>query len=251
MWHFVSVFVLPLISFMSGLASLFIDAKTEPKKKWILIGLMLLSAAGSVAGNLSDDRAQQNSEKVRLNDSESIENLTEKVQGVSGKEDTILSSLQSFGFSAGTTSVITQAISADAARTAIKPLVLSSGSSGNVTVTYFPKNVDGPLVIDALKQGGFKVVEGRGNADNAAFATNAIWVGESVSLDQAKFVALTLLRAGVGIVAVRGFKTKSAAEKEAKKNLIEVGTDQALKGSALTVDQINGLTEAQLQGSGS
>jgi hypothetical protein len=96
------------------------------------------------------------------------------------------------------------------------------------------------VVINALKEGGFKIESRVGNPANANLATNAIWVGDSVSLEQAKFVTLTLVRAGVGIVSLRrGFKIND----QAKKALIEVGTDRSLVGAPpLTVEQINALT---------
>jgi hypothetical protein len=237
MWHIVTVFILPLISFASGLASLFIDPKTDANKKWILIVLMLLSAVGSASGNLKDDRAQQKSAATIQNDSESIARLTTLTEGIKGDTQALL---LRFGWSFASSSTVTQSISADAARSSIKPLVASSGASSSITIKYYPKDVDSYVVKNALKEGGFKqVILGTGNAANANAATNAIWVGDSVSLDQAKFVALTLVRAGVGIVLIRGFRDNT----KTKADLIEIGTDQSLKGAPLTVEQITGLTQ--------
>ena len=238
MWHVATVLALPLLSLLAGLASLYIDPQREPGKKWILVGLLLLGTAGSFVGGLSDDQEkQENSASIRRQ-IEDIHTLTEMTKGVSVKQDAILSAMKKNGFSPVLVDAVSQSLSADSARSAILPAVLHSGSSGKVTVIYYPKNVDGPVVINALKQGGFQVVSGNGNPKNAALATNAIWVGDKVSLEQAKFVALTLVRAGVGIVAVRTFKASTPA----KDYRIEVGTDGTLHGPPLTVDQINSMT---------
>lgn len=237
MWHVATVLALPLLSLLAGLASLYIDPQREPGKKWILVALLLLGTAGSFVGGLSDDQEkQENSASIRKQ-IDSIAILTQMTKGVSTGVGDILKELRKSG---NTTLVdaVSQSLSADSARSAILPAVLHSGASGKVTVTYYPKNVDGPVVINALKQGDLQVVSGNGNPKNAALATNAIWVGDKVSLEQAKFVALTLVRAGVGIVAVRTFKNSTPA----KDYRIEVGTDGTLHGAPLTVDQIDAMT---------
>src|SRR5579863_854619 len=105
----------------------------------------------------------------------------------------ILEAMSGSGLPQTTISLMEQSCSADVARAAILPS-LKTESTGHVTVTYYPKNVDGPLVINALKEGGFQFEKGK---EKNQLATNAIWVGNSVTLDQTKFVALTLVRAGV------------------------------------------------------
>jgi len=62
-------------------------------------------------------------------------------------------------------------------------------------VIYFPKDVDGPVVIEAIKGAGFDVEFRRAFVSDTP--TNMIWVGETVSLTDTKFVALTPVGAGV------------------------------------------------------
>ena len=251
MWHAASVFALPFVSLLAGLASLYIDPEREPGKKWILVALLLLSSIGSFTGSLSDDREKESNRETMLNQSESVRSLLAK-QDAMAKTQTAMSSTQNdmaqnvsvllshFGLDPATHNTLNRILSADTARATVLPAVLSSGASRGITITYYPKNVDGPVVIDALKQGGFRVESGTGNAHNAALATNAIWVGDSVTVEQARFVALTLIRAGINIAAIRRFRSGSGP----KASRIEVGTDAALANAPpLTVNQINALTD--------
>jgi hypothetical protein len=234
MVHVLSVFVLPLISLLAGIASLYIDPHANPRKKWLLVSLMALSAAGSVEGSYTDDRAKSDSEHK-------MAQLIDTAQSLSKKTDTILLRLPDLGLSQATAGIIRQSISADTARAAILPSVLKGEASSNVTVAYYPKGVDGPVVINALKEGGFRVETRQGNPANASLPTNAIWVGDSVTIEQAKFVSLTLVRAGVGIVSIRrGFRVNP----ESKNYLVEVGTDHSLIGSQpMTAEEISALTQ--------
>src|SRR5450755_1212585 len=49
---------LPLIALVSGIASLFIDPKSQPKRAWILVGLLIASVAGTTAAGVQDDDDQ-------------------------------------------------------------------------------------------------------------------------------------------------------------------------------------------------
>ena len=57
--------------------------------------------------------------------------------------------------------------------------------------------MDAWLVTDALRDGGFKVEQQTQGERNSTLATNAVWVRNDMPLDKAKFVTLTLIRAGV------------------------------------------------------
>lgn len=239
MFHILSLFVLPIISLLAGIASLYIDPKTQPKKKWILVALMMLSAAGAVIGSYSDGQAKIAADIQQQQLSETVLNLSKTADSTNSMTCVLVANLAKQGLAQDTVNLIQRSCSANVARAALLPAV-RSGPARNITVTYYPKNVDGPVVINALKEGGFQVETRTGNPLNAAFPTNAIWVGDSVTVDQAKFVALTLVRAGVGIVSIRrGFQINP----QAKKSLIEIGVDQSLlKSPPMTVDEINLLT---------
>lgn len=238
MFHILSVFVLPLISLLAGVASIYIDPKTQPQKKWILVALMLLSAAGAVVGGYNDDQTKSVEDKKQEELLDTVHNLSKTTNSTESMTCVLVENLSKTGLPPAMASLIQQSCSAEAARAAILPTVKSE-ATGNVTVAYYPKNVDGPVVINALKEGGFKVETRAGNPANGSLPTNAIWIGDSVTVEQAKFVALTLVRAGVAIESIRrGFRESSAANK----SLIEIGVDQSLLTlRPMTVDQINAL----------
>jgi len=231
MWHSAAI-VLPVLSLLAGFASLYINPDKEPKKKWILVLILLLTTIASSADSVSGEKEKVESSKVIQNQSDSIKTLLSKT-------DTILERLKASGNTVVATQV-ERSLSADSARGQVLSQVQGQGNDGKTTIAYYPKDVDGPAVIKALREGGFQVETRTSNPGNSARATNAIWVGDSVSVEQAKFVALTLVRAGVNIVAIRrGFDNNPGA----KKYLIEVGTDAALDGKTpLTVEQISALT---------
>ncbi len=103
-----------------------------------------------------------------------------------------------------------------------------------VTVQYFPKDVDENKVESALMELGFTLDKRR--APLPGVPTNAIWYGTPVSVDDAKLVALTLVRAGVQIKAIRPFADYSP-RRDAP--LIQVGGDVALiNAPPLSVDGI-------------
>jgi len=82
------------------------------------------------------------------------------------------------------------------------------------------------------------VATGMGKEANKDLPTNVIRVGDSVSLDDAKFVALTLLRAGLDLKSIRRFQEGGGT----KANLIEVGTDHSLLNSpSLSVSDVQNL----------
>jgi hypothetical protein len=92
-----------------------------------------------------------------------------------------------------------------------------------VTVQYFPKNVDENKVESALTELGFTLDKKR--APVPGIPTNSIWYGTPVSIEDVKLVALTLIRAGVQIRAIRPFADYSPRRNAA---LIQVGADVAV-----------------------
>jgi hypothetical protein len=103
-----------------------------------------------------------------------------------------------------------------------------------VTVQYFPKDVDGNKVESALLELGFTFDKKR--APVSSIPTNSIWYGTPVSIEDVKLVALTLIRAGVQITAIRPFADNSPRKTAA---LIQVGADVAVANKApLSVEGI-------------
>lgn len=107
-----------------------------------------------------------------------------------------------------------------------------------VTVQYFPKDVDGEKVESALLELGFTLDKKR--APVPGIPTNSIWYGTRVSIEDVKLVALTLIRAGVQIKAIRPFADYSPRKNAA---LIQVGADVAVINNApLSVEGIRNAT---------
>src|SRR5579864_9566869 len=95
--------LLPLLSFVSGVASLQIDPKEQPKKKWILVAILVLSLMGSVIASWNDNsdkkREQLAAADQKSKDDEKITTLIDTSNKLSGKADTILLTLEQWGFS--------------------------------------------------------------------------------------------------------------------------------------------------------
>jgi hypothetical protein len=242
MWHLGKLLVLPLIAMIAGLTSLYIDPKQNPWGKKILLAVLLIGAAGSVAIAVSDDHDQQKEDQKASDNARDMRNIalnqSQALNTIRGTTEDILAKLSSFGWTGATLAEVTKSVSADNARKSLLPQLQNDKTHGQVTITYFPKQVDGAVVFNALREGGFNVTKGAGNDVNKDLPTNAIWVGDHVSPNDTKFVALTVVRAGVGIKSIRRFKDGSGA----KANLIEVGTDHnILNNPPLTVEEIQNL----------
>lgn len=214
--------LLPLISFVSGIASLQIDPKEQPRKKWFLVVILVVSMVATVAASWKDN-SDKNSERQEAKDQH------DKDEGViialSGKADVIIGTLQTWGFSPQDIQRVRQSQAADQSRSAILTATKAGNNSSQTTVVYFPKDVDGRLVSDALRDGGFKVEQQTQGERNPTLATNAVWVGNDVPLDKAKFVTLTLIRAGVQIKSLARLKNGNGS----RANMIEVGSDIAFR----------------------
>jgi hypothetical protein len=239
--------LLPLVSFFSGFASLEIDPKAQPKKRWILVVLLAVALLGSVGSSLQENwdkqRDQQSATAQKASDQKRIDLLMASVHDLSGKSDSILGALRSWGVQPETVERIQQSREADQARSQLLIETKAGNAQQQTSVLYFPKDVDGPKVVAALEQGGFSVVQ-QSRGERNQIATNSVWVGDAVADDpakfvRAKFVALTLIRAGVEIKAVKRLRDGTGN----RANLIEVGADPGIRNlRPLTVADIDKLT---------
>ncbi len=225
---------LPAISFLSGIASIQIDPKS--KKKWVLILVMAVSAAGSIVLSAEDDKSKANQDKII----QGLNDLAGKINATTESTQTtvvnIAARMDKLGFPADVVARVERGFQADAAREALLPEIESANRSNASVpmVKYYPKDVDGPKVVGALKEGGFKVTQAPGKSQNANIPTNSVWSANPVSLEQAKFVALTLVRAGVGIRYIGRIEGESKSE-----NVIEVGSSGKHQNAhVLSVEEI-------------
>ena len=218
--------VLPLISFLSGIISLYIDPKTDKAKSWIVIAVLVISAGATSLSGEMDDRDKEKaaeeakSQIVKLTDIS--QNLARDVGDVKAGVSRVVASLTVWGAS-DTVVRIQQAVLANQEREKVLPVEASANAQKQAPlIEYFPKNVDGETVTKALKEGGFGFT--RIGAKND-LATNAVWVGDSVTVKDIQFVALTLIRAGVQLRAIRRFRENGATSKA---HLVEIGSDPAI-----------------------
>jgi cell division protein FtsB len=133
--------------------------------------------------------------------------------------------------------LVQQSFEADAAR---KEGASPSDTSrrSEITIQFFPKDVDKDKVTAALHELGFKLDQRSAKVPDVA--TNAIWFGTDVNPEDAKLVAYTLMRAGIQIKSFERFNDSSGGYNGVPKtSLIQVGANRALVNDrSLTVDEI-------------
>lgn len=242
--------ILPSIALISGLFSLYIDPQKDKAKAWMIVSIMLISAvATGVSGTLDDrksDAAATDSKlqiasltEISLNQSRKLGDVQNDVGTV---KTGILVLLKERGLSIAegiTAEKIQRSDQAEAARAPLvtQQLAANKARTQPPVVQYFAKDFDGDVVRQALKAGGFQFIPG--NPKNT-LPTNAVWVGDKVTLDNIKFVALTLVRAGVQLRSIREFRESGGR----KANLIEIGADPAfVDAPVLSVEQIQSMTQ--------
>jgi hypothetical protein len=217
-------FILPLFALVGGILSLWVDFN-DKRKRWLVILGLVLTAGTTIAFNASETRAKQ--EELRQANQEKADtrqvllNITNNVQSVADK----IGVLTSMGFTRDKAA----AASGQQIATAVQANDfyseslggLSGSPSRDIQVEYFQKNVDGNRVKEAITQSGMQVTLKNPVND---LDTNCVWIGDRITADEAKFVAFSLTRAGVGLAAVRRFQNGSGA----KARLIEIGADPEL-----------------------
>lgn len=218
--------LLPLISLVSGLLSLFIDPKTDRAKAWMVVAVL---AASSIATGVYGYQDQQAQAQAALDAQQQRKEL-----------DYLVSVAQSQGTLArneGDSEPPSVVPSPAAPHAVEKPNAVVPPPGQKPIIQYFAKSTDSDAVTKALQSGGFEFVRVPGQR---AEATNCIWVGSAVSLGNVKAVATALVRAGVPLRAIRQFRESSGP----KANLIEIGADRTLENApALTEDQIQSMSQ--------
>jgi hypothetical protein len=142
--------------------------------------------------------------------------------------------------SASANGLLEKSISAD---DAIKSIVSNYKPSSNVSIAYYAKTVDEKEVAIELETLGYHFAPKQATVNMGQKATNAIWFGVDVPIDDLKIVALALLRAGVPIKGIRSFKS-NARSSNYKRNIIEVGASVDLEAlPILTVDQVKNASQ--------
>ena len=114
----------------------------------------------------------------------------------------------------------------------LKPIVVR-----DITVAYYPKSADGFRVEDTLETLGYPYKEFKA-VNNVA--TNAVWFGDAVPIDDVKRVAAGLIKVGVKLKAIRRFRMGAGP----KAKCIEVGASPSVQSRpTLQPDTISSATD--------
>jgi hypothetical protein len=114
--------------------------------------------------------------------------------------------------------------------TAFEPLSLRRAS-----IMYYTRDRDNSKVVDELEKLGFNFT--LQPSQRSSYSSNCVWYGARVPPDDVKVVALALLRAGVGLQAIKPFE--SSPDKDW---IIEIGNRQMNYDDVLGVDDVQRLS---------
>ncbi len=235
--------LLPFFTMVMGVLNLFIDPKNAKQRKWVyvIISLMVASFVFQVVLDARNAKAS----------AESHDRLLEEVLVIQREAqltpqrvvDLIRWGVPPEKLLELPLARIEEVEAAGSALRSVEKVILESGA--RTRVQYFRKDVDENRVSRALKEFGleanaaeYQVVEGRSALKD--IPTNALWAGENVTLEQARNIALILVRAGVELKFIGRFDQPSGA----KANLVQIGSwTELLEKPALRVDQIVSLKE--------
>lgn len=248
----------PLIGLLIALFGVFFDAKTRPKSfgTIILITLLLLMAVctGLSAWNKNkqSDSDHQKADKHSEMDAKRIDTLQQTIATLSSKVgtfgDTLSSVADNLGISKNNRSPATIVRSLQAGEVlhkVVSPAAVQS--NGQVTIQFFPKQIDRDLVQSVLEsslsRAGFHIQYGIPNPLLHDAQTNWIWYGKNVSNESIRTVALALIRAGIEIRGIEPIPDLNIPNKD---NLIQIGSYSGVEDkSPFTVDQISAMNFRQ------
>lgn len=233
--------VMPVLTLLIGIISLFTDPR-DRARKWLVRFLVLALVLSSTGEIYFKTASKKNAEldiawgKSRIQ--ELVDILKSFRSEVSDQFTNIAGVLSEFGWlneraQSANVEEIRRSFGAN------RELAMLAASTypdrrKNITIWYFPKNVDQTKVSRALEELGFKLEIVKPIVTDVP--TNAIWFGQAVSTDDTKLVALTLMRAGVGIKAIRPSRFTGGV----RDSLIQVGADVRLVNTApLSVEDVS------------
>ncbi len=217
--------ILPIISMIVGLTSLFVDSKKKGNRR-IFVFFILLVAGVTIFFNLKETAAKRTALEASQNKEKNLQIILMNITANTDKIPNLVNLLKDWGFNDSTAKLATPAqiekvISANkAVNKSLQGFDRLKAST--VKVQYFLKDVDGEVVKQALKSAGFSDLEIKNPINDVP--TNSIWVGDSVSQDETRIIALTLSRAGVTLKSVKRFQNGGGA----KSHLVQIGSDPNL-----------------------
>ena len=222
---------IPVLALIVGFISLLINHHEKNKKNLVgllVVGLVATCALGVMSNISADETSDKQGTKIdelSKNNSKLITILSEFKNNTEVGLDDIITILDSWFINPNQISIskIKESVQADQQ---LKSLAATMSETTNTKIKYYVKEVDNRLVIDALASKGMSVDKGKANLEDDK--TNAIWFGDEVSLDEVKYVALTLIRAGVDIRTIKPYSTEGK-----KINIIEIGSDRQRKNNPI------------------
>jgi hypothetical protein len=221
--------VLPLISFASGFASLYIDPRADKAKAWVVVSVLFASAlATGIYGYVDGNSHEREIGAARTQAKEQLD-VSHRALELQQEGEKKIDQLTESVSSAMRLAHLPES-EGDKAPPAGQAPVASPP-----TVEYFAKNVDGDAIAKATRQAGFDLLRVPGQRPGS---TNAIWIGDAISLPEAKTLALGLIREGVQLRSFRRFRDGAGP----KSRLIEIGRDEAVVSDPVwTEDRIQTL----------
>jgi hypothetical protein len=214
-------FILPIIAFVVGLISLYVDSK-DKRKKWIFIFCLFITVSATIIFNSSESKKKDKSLIESKRKEDDLTQILLNINTYTKQIPDLVSMLRKFGYTEenaekATSEQINNAISANQMFNESLSKI-STKSASKIRIEYFPKDVDGTIINDALKNAGFSIVK---KPPINSSKTNAIWAGDSVTVAEIKVVALVLFRSGINLITIERFQSNRGN----KSNLIQIGTD--------------------------
>jgi hypothetical protein len=239
--------LLPLISLVSGILSLYVDPQKDPKKKWLLVSVLVLSALATVSTGIHDENSHKK-ESDALNEAlastkKQLLTVNDVSQSTHSDVSVLLNCIaQKFGYSSESIRTLfadgalinrlTASVGADRQRDSLIASKLPT-EGFSPTVIYYAKADEAAGIEKALKEVGSLNVTIKPPLDPNP--SNVIWIGDRISPKVAQYVAQTLLRAGVKLNKIFRFYDGAGP----KSSLIEVGAYEDFRSSApLSSDDI-------------
>ncbi len=221
-------FFLPVISFAVGMISLYVDSK-DKRKKWIFIFCLFITLIATIVYNVYDRIEREIELKISQKKEEYLSKILMNITNNTNQIPDLVKLLAGFGYTLNnamnaTPVRVNEVINANKFYYELLTNI-DFNSVASINIEYFPKDVDQEVVISALKNVGFTI---KTKQPFNRLETNAIWVGNSVTIDEIKMVALILFRAGVDIISIRRFKNGQGN----KHKTIQIGSDPDLIGKS-------------------
>jgi len=235
---------LPMLSMLSGFVGLYVNFRDGSSRwRWLVPAMIVLTGTGTM---LAARQSAVNSAKSETAKAEAYAaQLKDVVVSVNQHTDEAVAQqalLRLSGAKEGAvTSATTQELNASTRAVVLKQEAVSklaAPEQSSLQIQYFPHfltDVNPSAMVAALKQVTPNVAQAPAIAMMSQQKTNCIWVGDQVTADEARAVALTLASAGIDVKDIRRLKNGGGA----RARLVQIGSSaDAARMPTLTADEI-------------